>query len=60
MSIKRTQSGLARAKAEGKVLGRPRTTAGDRAKIVALHATGLSFAVIAVQFGIGKGPSTPS
>lgn len=53
--VERTQSGLVRAKAEGRVLGRPaRTTAGDRAKIVALHTTGLSLAVIAVQFRIGK------
>ncbi len=53
--VERTQSGLARAKAEGKALGRPaRTTAGDRAKIVALHATGLSLAVIAAKFGIGN------
>ena len=53
--VERTQSGLARAKAEGKVLGRPaRITAGDRAKIVELHATGLSLAVIARQFGIAK------
>ena len=53
--VERTQSGLARAKAEGKVLGRPtKTTARDQAKIVGLHSTGLSLAVIARQFGIGK------
>jgi DNA invertase Pin-like site-specific DNA recombinase len=54
--VERTQSGLARAKAEGKVLGRPaRTTAGDRARIVALHAAGQSLSKIAAQFEIGKG-----
>ena len=54
--VERTQSGLARAKAEGKVLGRPaRTTAGDRARIVALHVAGQSLSKIAVQFEIGKG-----
>lgn len=53
--VERTQSGLARAKAEGKVLGRPaRTTAGDRAKIVALHAAGQSLSKIAVQFAVSK------
>lgn len=53
--VERTQSGLARAKAEGKVLGRPtKTTARDQAKIVALHAAGQSLSKIAVQFEIGK------
>lgn len=53
--VERTQSGLARAKAEGKVLGRPATTtAGDRAKIAAMHAAGQSLSKIAVQFEIGK------
>lgn len=53
--IERTQAGLARAKAQGKVLGRPTmTTAQDRAKIVALHAIGHSLNQLAKQFGIGK------
>jgi DNA invertase Pin-like site-specific DNA recombinase len=53
--VERTQSGLARAKAEGKHLGRPvRTTARDRTKIVALHDGGMSLQKIADQFGIGK------
>lgn len=53
--VERTQSGLARAKAEGKHLGRPtRTTARDRTKIVALRDGGMSLQKIADQFGIGK------
>jgi putative DNA-invertase from lambdoid prophage Rac len=53
--VERTQSGLARAKAQGKQLGRPvRTTARDRVKIVALHDGGMSLQRIADQFGIGK------
>jgi DNA invertase Pin-like site-specific DNA recombinase len=53
--VERTQSGLARAKAEGKTLGRPtKTTADDQAKIVELHAAGQSLTKIAAQFGIGK------
>lgn len=53
--VERTQSGLARAMAEGKHLGRPtRTTARDRTKIVSLHDGGMSLQKIADQFGIGK------
>jgi putative DNA-invertase from lambdoid prophage Rac len=53
--VERTQSGLARAKSEGKVLGRPtKTTARDQAKIVELHASGQSLSQIAVQFKVGK------
>ena len=55
MLVERTQSGLARAKAEGKHLGRPtRTTARDRTKIVALRDGGMSLQKIADQFSIGK------
>jgi DNA invertase Pin-like site-specific DNA recombinase len=53
--VERTQSGLARANAEGKHLGRSaRTTARDRTKIMALHDGGMSLQKIADQFGIGK------
>jgi len=53
--IERTQAGLARAKAQGKVLGRPTmTTVQDRAQIVELHASGRSLNQLAKQFGIGK------
>lgn len=53
--VERTQSGLARAKAEGKALGRPtKTTARDQVKIVELHAADRSLSQIAAQFGIGK------
>ena len=53
--VERTQAGLARAKTEGKALGRPSaTTARDQAKIVELHAAGQSLSKIAAQFKIGK------
>lgn len=53
--VERTQSGLARAKAEGRTLGRPiNTAARDQAKIVELHAAGQSLSQIAVQFKVGK------
>lgn len=53
--VERTQSGLARAKAQGKTLGRPSaTTARDQAEILKLHAAGQSLSKIAAQFKIGK------
>ena len=60
--IERTQAGLARAKVEGKVLGRPtKTTAHDQAKIVELHAAGQSLSMIAAPVRDRQGrPSTPS
>lgn len=53
--IERTQAGLVRAKAEGKVLGRPpKTTARDRSQIMELRAAGMSLSKIAARFKIGK------
>ena len=50
----RVRSGLASARAKGKVLGRPRVTA-DTAKITSLRAQGRSWTAIAVELGIGEG-----
>ncbi len=46
--VERTQSGLARAKAEGKTLGRPTlTTDADRRAITEAHAAGVSISTLA-------------
>lgn len=46
--VERTQSGLARAKAEGKTLGRPTaTTDADRRAIAEAHAAGVSISALA-------------
>jgi DNA invertase Pin-like site-specific DNA recombinase len=46
--IERTQAGLARAKAEGKTLGRPTlTTDADRRAITEAHANGVSISALA-------------
>jgi putative DNA-invertase from lambdoid prophage Rac len=48
--VERTQSGLARAKAEGKTLGRPSTTTPEqRAEIAAKYAAGVSVSELARQ-----------
>ncbi|WP_267913233.1 hypothetical protein [Noviherbaspirillum pedocola] len=48
-----TQAGLARAKAEKKVLGRPKKTKdAQRAEIVAKHRGGASISELARQYGI--------
>jgi putative DNA-invertase from lambdoid prophage Rac len=53
--IERTRSGLQRAKAEGKKLGRkPKLTATDRSKIMALKADGASLASMALTFGVSR------
>ena len=46
----RVRSGLARAKAEGKVLGRPRTVL-DRHKLAAMRKQGMSLRKIAAATG---------
>lgn len=48
--IERTQSGLERAKAEGKTLGRPEVT--DTDQIQAMKATGMSQAEVAKQLNV--------
>ncbi|MYM69242.1 recombinase family protein [Pseudoduganella sp. FT55W] len=53
--VERTQAGLARAKSEGKTLGRPaKTTAEQRVEIVAKYATGESVSALGRQFGISR------
>lgn len=53
--VERTQSGLARAKAEGKTLGRPsRTTDEQRAAMARQHQAGESISALARAFGISR------
>jgi putative DNA-invertase from lambdoid prophage Rac len=53
--VERTQSGLARAKSEGKVLGRPvKTTDGQRAEIIAMRAGGTSVSAVARSYGVSR------
>lgn len=53
--VERTQSGLARAKAEGKTLGRPsKTTPSQRAEIVAKYAQGESVSALARQYTVSR------
>jgi putative DNA-invertase from lambdoid prophage Rac len=53
--VERTQSGLARAKAAGKVLGRPtRTTPEQRHAIVDLFAKGSSISALARVYGVSR------
>ena len=52
--VERVRAGLKRAKAEGKVLGRPRVTAAVEAKVVALRKQGRGMRAIARELGIGN------
>lgn len=53
--VERTQSGLARAKAEGKTLGRPtRTTPEQRAAIAKRHKAGESISALAREHGLSR------
>jgi DNA invertase Pin-like site-specific DNA recombinase len=54
--VERTQSGLARAKAEGKTLGRPsKTTQEQRAEIVAKYSAGdVSVSELARQYQVSR------
>lgn len=53
--VERTQSGLARAKAEGKALGRPsRTTLEQRATIAKRHKAGESISALAREHGLSR------
>lgn len=55
MLVERTQSGLARAKSEGKTLGRPsKTTPEQRAEIVAQYEQGVSVSKLARQYHISR------
>lgn len=53
--VERTQSGLARAKAEGKALGRPpRTTPEQRATIAKRHKAGESISALAREHSLSR------
>jgi putative DNA-invertase from lambdoid prophage Rac len=53
--VERTQSGLARAKAEGKTLGRPTSTTDEqRAAMARQHQAGESISSLARTFGISR------
>lgn len=53
MIVERVKAGLKRAKAEGKVLGRPRVGSVVEAKVRALRVKGCSIRAIAKEVGIG-------
>jgi putative DNA-invertase from lambdoid prophage Rac len=53
--VERTQSGLARAKAEGKILGRPvKTTPEQRTMIIQRHQAGESISALAKVFNVSR------
>jgi DNA invertase Pin-like site-specific DNA recombinase len=53
--IERTQSGLSRAKSEGKILGRPtKTTDQQRAEIIKMRTSGASISALSRTFGISR------
>ncbi len=53
--VERTQAGLTRAKAEGRVLGRPAAlTAEQRAAILTGRSAGQSLGVLAKQYGVSR------
>lgn len=53
--IERTQSGLTRAKASGKVLGRPQALNKEQqAAIIAERSKGVSLGVLAKQYGVSR------
>ena len=53
--VERTQSGLTRAKSEGKTLGRPaKNTAKQHDEIAALHSSGESISALARQFSVSR------
>ena len=53
--VERTQAGLARAKSEGKTLGRPsKTTPEQRADIIGKYATGESISSLARMYEVSR------
>ena len=53
--VERTQAGLKRAKAEGKVLGRPTSLSADQqAHVRARRAQGTSLGALAAEFGVSR------
>ena len=55
MIVETVKAGLKRARAEGKVLGRPRVSASIEAKVLALRGKGRGMRSIARELGIGNG-----
>ena len=54
MIVERVKAGLKRARAEGKVLGRPRVSADIEARVLALRGKGEGMRKIARTLGIGN------
>jgi putative DNA-invertase from lambdoid prophage Rac len=53
--VERTQAGLARAKQQGKTLGRPtKTTEAQRKDIIARHQAGATISALAKQYGVSR------
>lgn len=53
--VERTQSGLARAKSEGKTVGRPsKTTAKQRADIIAKYAAGENVSALSRMYAVSR------
>jgi putative DNA-invertase from lambdoid prophage Rac len=53
--VERTQSGLSRARAQGKLLGRPTKTSDDqRQAIKAAHGAGETVSALAREYGISR------
>lgn len=53
--VERTQAGLARAKKEGKTLGRPtKTSEAQRKEILAKHQAGTTISELSRQYGVSR------
>jgi putative DNA-invertase from lambdoid prophage Rac len=53
--IERTQAGLSRAKAEGKVLGRPAALTSEQQRhVISSRAAGVSLGALAKQYGVSR------
>jgi putative DNA-invertase from lambdoid prophage Rac len=53
--VERTQAGLARAKAQGKILGRPASTTNEqRTTMTARHSAGASISALAREYDISR------
>jgi putative DNA-invertase from lambdoid prophage Rac len=53
--VERTQAGLARAKKEGKTLGRPtKASEAQRAELAAKHQAGTTISALARQYGVSR------
>ncbi len=55
MLVERTKAGLARARAQGKTLGRPRVSTAIERKVLKARGKGLGIKRIARQLGVGTG-----